>query len=126
MKSIEWLAGLLEGEGCFLTNPSRSSGLYTTPSVVLCMTDYDVVKEAGKIFEVIGGRRTNICKPVLPSGKIAYRLYCTGLPAAKIMYSVLPFMGERRALKIRTVLRAWAPVKYKAAVLFKAEKLGAF
>ena len=123
MRSVEWLAGLLEGEGCFTTQRYTSSPK-TTPLLTLVMTDYDVVDEAKKLLECIGGRSITIGRRVLKSGKTAYFIYLTGLPAAKNMMTILPFMGERRALKIRTILAAWTPKKYRAAVQFKTELQG--
>lgn len=121
MRSIEWLAGLLEGEGCFSSAISGSSGLYRTPFISLVMTDYDVVEEASKVIFLVGGRSTKLSKRALPSGKIAHSLFMTGLPAAKVMWTILPHMGERRAWKIRSILKAWEPKKYKEAVVFKRE-----
>jgi hypothetical protein len=119
MRSVEWLSGLLEGEGCFSDMISGTSGLYTTPLISLVMTDHDVIEEAAKVIFEVGGRETKIRKRLLPSGKTAYLIYLTGLPAAKVMHSVLNHMGARRTVKIKSILAAWNPKKYKEAVVFK-------
>lgn len=119
MRSVEWLAGLMEGEGCFSDMISGSSGFYTTPLISLVMTDHDVIEEAAKVIFTVGGRETKIRKRLLPSGKTAYVIYLTGLPAAKVMYAILPSMGSRRTVKIKEILAAWNPKKYKEAVVFK-------
>ena len=124
MKSIEWLAGLLEGEGCFSSMPSGSSGLYTTPVVQVAMTDKDVIANAHEVFEHIGGRGINTRERQLPSGKTCYHLSVTGLPAVRIMCSVLPYMGNRREEAILGVIAEWNPVKYKEAVAFKQQIQG--
>lgn len=119
MRSVEWLAGLLEGEGHFRQNKSGSSGRYWTPAITLAMTDHDVVQEVQRTFVMIGGRDVNIHHWKLPSEKIAYTLYLTGLPAARVMTAILPHMGLRRRAKISSILAAWQPKKYRAAVQFQ-------
>lgn len=120
MKSTEWLAGILEGEGCFSEFKSGSSGFYTTPGVTITMTDGDVIDAVSDMFFMIGGRRTKVRKYLLPSGKPAFSIYLTGLPAAKVMIAVLPYMGERRSLKIKEIARNWSPAKYKEAIEFRS------
>lgn len=121
MKSIEWLAGLLEGEGCFSEMISGSSGKYTTPLISLVMTDKDVVESANVLFQQLSGRSIRVNERTLASGKVAYSLFLTGLPAAKVMQAIYPLMGHRRAEKIKLILSLWEPVKYKEAVLFKQQ-----
>ena len=117
--TIQWLAGLLEGEGCFTSARVGSVGRHTTPLVSLCMTDKDVIEQAVTMMERIGKRE--FCRHTrrLPSGKRAYQVQTTGLPAAKIMVYVLPLMGHRRRRRIRHVLAQWKPRKYKEAIAFK-------
>ena len=93
--NIIWLAGLLEGEGCF------SNG-----AIVLRMTDYDVVEKAfsiagfGKIY--VGGEKK---KPhhkqcwhwQARKGKFVYAL----------LIAILPFMGDRRSRKITENIKNW-------------------
>jgi hypothetical protein len=119
MQSVEWLAGILEGEGHFCDTKSGSSGFYRTPVVTIYMTDNDVMEEVAKMFYQIGGRSTKTIKRPLPSGKTAYGLFLTGLPAIKVMCAVLPFMCARRSFSIRQVIAAWKPIKYRDAVEFK-------
>ena len=121
MRSIEWLAGILEGEGTFSDVKSGSSGLYRTPLVALGMTDQDVVQEAAKICEVIGGRKIRLGRQLIKSGKISYTIYLTGLPAVRVMLAVLPYLGFRRTARIQAVLAAWNPKKYRQAVALKME-----
>ena len=116
---IEWLVGLMEGEGCFSVAKSGSSGKYTTPLMSLVMTDKDVLDKASHMMNAIGRRALTRCKRRLPSGKIAYQAQTTGLPATRIMMTLLPHMGKRRSAMIRSILRSWQPKIYKDAIDFK-------
>ena len=48
LTELHWLAGLLEGEGSFMTGPPSSPGL---PVIAVNMTDHDVMARIGQIFE---------------------------------------------------------------------------
>src|SRR3990167_529857 len=111
---IMWLAGLLEGEGtfCFVQRRSR----YTTPVVSLVMTDKDVIDKAFSLMTKIGGRALTRSHRKLPSGKTAYQLQTTGMPAIKLMLRVKPYMGIRRTRTIVRIVKAWKP-KIKPHVL---------
>lgn len=89
---LAWLAGLLEGEGCFYFR--------TTPWIMLQMTDEDVVQKAALLFK----RKCSRCSKPLPSGKYVYHTHVTGTDALGVMESLLPFMGIRRSEKIKEVM----------------------
>ena len=97
---IQWLAGLLEGEGCFLTSSN------TTPVIVLCMTDKDVVERAAALLKV------KCYAPTPPAWKIGirkpiYRIMIHGYKAAQWMMLLYSLMGERRRSKIKQCLAIW-------------------
>lgn len=93
---VVWLAGLLEGEGCF----SLKHGL----QVSLNMTDLDVVTRAMQVFP----GTTNIwAKPATARTKCAYAISWNGRTAYELMKQILPEMGERRTEKILTVMADW-------------------
>jgi len=95
-EEIGWLAGLLEGEGCFSTYQKL-------PRISVAMTDRDVIERVAMLLEVNARgpyQRKNGTKPVFAATAIGYR-------AERIMRAILPFMGERRSEKIRSVLQAW-------------------
>lgn len=98
MTEIEtaWLAGILEGEGCFYFK--------RTPMVKLSMTDEDVVERAAKL---VGKQCRKANRPTV-SGKSVYLLEIHGEKAIRLMESILPYMGGRRSNKIREVLIAAA------------------
>jgi hypothetical protein len=94
-EQVAWLAGLLEGEGSFVL---RRNG--TSLSIQLGMVDRDVVYRAR---EVMGSGSIN--ERILPSGKICYNLKVNHQDVAREwMVRLLPYMGERRAERIRSIL----------------------
>jgi hypothetical protein len=106
MKSndLAWLAGLLEGEGSFMTIKSHVRGkVYLYPKIVVTMTDLDVIQRAATL---IGNAVYNV--PLQKNGvsKLSqYRAQVSGVKAAELMRQLLPYMGKRRTDKIREILR---------------------
>jgi hypothetical protein len=121
-RGVEWLAGLMEGEGCFTRQRGRTGTI--TPIVSVVMTDRDVVESARVLMEGIGGRAIRLQSRGLMSGKTAWDARTSGMPAIKIMLAVLPFMGERRAHAIRRLITAWSPKQLRGAVAFASEIRG--
>ena|SRR5438477_7307870 len=113
VKDITWLAGLLEGEGCFLIH--KPIGNHIQIGIALSMSDVDVVARAAKI---IGWKHP--LREYTPSGanlklqptearpwKKLHRFTVSGALAATWMMMVYSNMGQRRRAKIRKCLRAW-------------------
>ena len=95
-KEITWLAGLLEGEGCFSFSGSIR--------IELWMADLDVVQHAAgllgtKVNPRINKRYSNR-KPMYGA-----RLY--GFHTAGWMMTLYTLMGTRRQAKIREQLNIW-------------------
>lgn len=101
-----WLAGLLEGEGCFTFHKQnyrrkRDGGLsiYIRPAIVLVMTDRDVVDRAahllGDYAVQVRDRRGR---------KVIYGVTSYGPRAAQTMRELRPFLGDRRRARIDEVL----------------------
>jgi len=105
-QEIIWLAGLLEGEGCFYMDKqlSRSgSGEYTrTPKISVGMVDEDVIVHVARLF----GTKVYAAKPYR-EGKRMYTATTSGVKAAWLMRAILPWMGARRSEKISEVLKAY-------------------
>jgi len=107
IKEIAWLAGLLEGEGCFGTI-KHTEYIKKYPIVRLAMTDRDIVEKAANLLKV------NLLGPYKRQSqngeiwKSCWAMNICGNRAAGIMMTVLPLMGERRSLKIREILSLWA------------------
>lgn len=98
---IYWLAGLLEGEGCF----GLSSG---SARISLNMTDLDVVKKVASLF------KTSIkYSKKYPNRKQVYRVEIFSNTAAGWMMTLYPLMGERRQKTIEDTLSIWKQQRFK-------------
>jgi hypothetical protein len=97
MMQLGWIAGLLEGEGCF--QHRRNGDLL----IQIVMTDGDVI---GRLQSILGFG--SLGQSRLPSGKTAYRWSSTHQAStAGLMMTLLPLMGSRRDDKIRECLELW-------------------
>jgi len=95
-KDIAWLAGLLEGEGCFRYR--------TTPTIQFAMTDKDVV---GRAAGLLGAASVRFRKPQAAHHKPQYEVSIHGQLAAEWMMTLYVLLGARRRGKIREILAAW-------------------
>lgn len=98
-QEINWIAGLLEGEGCFQTRGENHN-----PYIQLVMTDSDVVIKAAKI---LGCHKVIEGKPTTKVGKKIYRTCVYGRRAMGWMMTIYSLMGERRQQKIEECLKQW-------------------
>lgn len=86
-----WLAGLLDGEGCF--DAPRGN-----PRIRVKMSDLDVVLRAADLMgarthaEIVYGR-----KPLLVA-------QITGAPAVNVLRAVLPHLGARRTQRATEII----------------------
>jgi hypothetical protein len=87
---LYWLAGLLEGEGCFCS-----------PGIKLGVTDRDVVVRVARILE------RHVRGPYKYGYKPVYYTEIWAGPAIDWMRKLLPLMGRRRAAKIRSIVARW-------------------
>ena len=95
-KDISWLAGWLEGEGCFYLDKGR-------PCINVVTTDYDVILRAANLAGV-PDTRIKEAKKRLPHHKQQYYLNLRSGLASEIMRTIRPHMGLRRGNKIDEVL----------------------
>ena len=89
MKSIEWAAGLFEGEGCISKR---------TPNKYQCsleMTDKDVVED---FFNIIGYGNMSTRQRGEWKRTWTWSLYAIR-DVRKFLEAILPYLGERRAYK---------------------------
>ncbi len=103
LPDLYWLAGLLEGEGCFYLN--KRPNVYIR--IDLRMTDADIVYRAATIM---GVHRVFTIAPRELNGrprKLQYGLTMGSRRAAAWMMTLWPLMGARRQRKIRATLEAW-------------------
>lgn len=92
---IAWLAGLVEGEGCF---PKSSS-----PTIQIQMTDEDVIRKAARLFNVtpVGPNDRG------PGRKQSWKLSFHSNHAIAWMMTLYSFLGNRRRARIREILAVW-------------------
>jgi hypothetical protein len=100
IKDIAWVAGLIEGEGCFTFNKG-------TPRLAIDMTDKDVLD---KLASFIGGtvngpypRKKRNGEPA----KDAWELAIYGKHAAGWAMTIYDMMGCRRKLAIEVLVSRW-------------------
>jgi hypothetical protein len=93
---IAWLAGLWEGEGCFLFNK--------TPTMAIEMTDLDVIERVSSLMKhkVLVHKRVK-----MTSNKPMYCVKLYGKQAAAWMMTFLPLLGKRRLGKVKECLLKW-------------------
>lgn len=106
-QALAWLAGLLEGEGCF--SSQRIDGGLPTLSVILLMTDRDILERAIEIAPCATGVREH--RDSRPESKQAYQISWNGQCAIDLMWAILPYMGRRRSDKILTNLADWLELR---------------
>ena len=103
---IIYIAGLLEGEGCFDTYDNGSGRLYAR--VILKMTDKDIIEKYASYVEQLTNRTTPKkiyeCVQKVENHKTQYAYYLQGSAAFTIMNKLKPFMGVRRSNKIDELL----------------------
>lgn len=100
-----WLAGLLEGEGCFRVRHDGSKKWRPRISVTLKMSDRDVVDKAAQLLPG-SPRKVRVCEDSKKNPKWSDTYECGwyGQAAEDLMVTVLPYMGQRRSAKIRECL----------------------
>lgn len=125
-QDIHWLAGLLEGEGCFSVqkhvakqngkNPNKKrfhpiGTIQYLPVITLHMTDEDPVAKAASLLKVAAGKAPH----TTVKGKAIYQLTACGIHAVGWMMTLYPLMGKRRKARIAEILANWK--EYKPARL---------
>lgn len=98
---VMWLAGLIEGDGCFCIGKGK------TPRLSIQMTDQDVITKAAKMLESsvwTSGRLTK-------AGKTVWSCGASGLKAIEWMRILKPYMGIRRQGQIVKIVSSWLDKK---------------
>jgi len=109
-----YLAGLLDGEGCF--DSPRGN-----PRLRVKMGDLDVVMRAADLMGT--SVTTEIDKRIDADGKPYSPMFVaalTGEPALDVMRSVLPWLGARRSFKVAEITAAHAMKKKGRITLRRA------
>jgi hypothetical protein len=97
---LSWLAGLLEGEGTFLSPPPS---MPNCPIVSCRMTDRDVVERVAQLFDT--------AVMAIDKGKYRTEFAATlkGKRAVALMADIRPLMGERRQHAIDSAVSCYRP-----------------
>ena len=103
IRDVYWLAGWVEGEGCFRMETSCYK--YRYPRLTVKVTDLDVVEKAAKIL----GTKPRDVKDVDANAhwKPQFKVDVAGAKAAGWMMTLYPLMGSRRQARIHEVLTEW-------------------
>jgi len=101
-ETIAWLAGLLEGEGTFMTGPPSQP---RSPVLGVSMTDRDVIARVAEIFDV----KVLRARAPHPHWKDAWAARLRGRRAIEVMRLIYPLMGERRRAQIDRAIASYAP-----------------
>jgi hypothetical protein len=114
MKDLYWLAGLIEGEGCFTTSGKNKP---TIPVLKIRMNDRDVIERAQRILTPLTHRKNSNPVRLIPPyrrSQAAFITVISGRGAIGWMMTLYPLMGERRQARIRELLAAWltSPSRY--------------
>lgn len=106
---LYWLAGLVEGEGCFRMDASKYK--YRSPRIVVKMTDRDVVERAAGIFNS-KVRNIKLAPAEVAKGyKPQFVTEVGGRRAAGWMMTLYSLLGNRRKGKIHEILTEWREIK---------------
>ena len=97
MKTIEWAAGLFEGEGCIYTGRQSRAPHNIYHQLTLTMSDEDVVEDFHK---VVGCGTVKLEDKNNPKWKPLYRWRVSKTSDVEnILEKMLPYFGQRRAYK---------------------------
>jgi hypothetical protein len=97
-----WVAGFLEGEGCFSRRESHPG--YSYPNIDVQTSDRDVLD---RLVEITGtGRVSGPFATRAAHHRPMYGWKKVGKEARELMVLLAPLMGERRREKIEEILAA--------------------
>lgn len=96
IKDIAWVAGLLEGEGCFSSNKGQ-------PCIQINMVDLDTIE---KIRGIINPN-IKICIIEKPNKQVQYKITVGGSLAIQWMMTIYSLMSKRRQMKIKETFDNW-------------------
>lgn len=108
---LNWLAGLLEGEGSFLRgSPSRPN----QPGIVVEMTDQSVIE---RVADLLNGVKPIAIKARNEKWKPTWVARVRGNPARNLMHTLRPLMSPRRQAQIDIALASPKSIVGDALVL---------
>lgn len=101
---VQWLAGYLEGEGCF-TWASAGKNQHSYPRISVCSIDQDVIERVTHLFQASIYTRA-------PHGNRQRTYHCHHVCGRAVgwMMTLYKFLGKRRQTRIREVLALWRSI----------------
>lgn len=100
---IHYLAGWLEGEGCFDSHHNAAGRMY--PRIVACSKDKDSLE---KVQAIMGGRIYQRPSPKKPEHAQQWYIQLSkSRQAVGWMMTLYPLLSKRRQAKIEQLLSAW-------------------
>ncbi|SRR5260221_10560408 len=103
MNDIRWLAGYLEGEGCFAAQKDYRYEDIWSIRITVGSIDMDVIIEAACILTL---KNPKLYKSYANRKKF-YQTRIYGNKAIGWMMTLYPLMGERRKKQIKEVIAIW-------------------
>jgi hypothetical protein len=103
IKDVMWLAGLLEGEGCF--------GITDSPRITVNMIDLDIIERVRKILGTSDKMLEKHMEKYNKNANTQYQTSIHGTRAISWMMTIYSLMGIRRQSKIREVISKWKEMK---------------
>lgn len=88
-----WLAGLLDGEGCFDT-------VRGNPRVRVKLSDFDLVIRAASLMDAT----THETRPDNLNHRPLLTAQITGEQAVRVMRTILPWLSSRRAARVTQIV----------------------
>jgi hypothetical protein len=112
---LMWLAGLLEGEGCFgIYKNGAKSEVYREAKITVIMADKDVVAKAADLM----GCNTCLNKRARVNRKALWSATVSGARSVGWMYTLYPLMGSRRKARIREIVAEWRVAPFRCEVSY--------
>lgn len=112
LKHIYWLAGLLEGEGCFQAYETRNVRRQRTVTLSVRMTDQDVIEQVACLLRLHNEHiHIHTARPQKAHYKYQYICAVGGTRAIQWMMTLYPLLGQRRQEQIRRCIAVWHDMK---------------
>ena len=105
MKTIEWAAGVLEGEGCFSIHTRKKNNV--TSCAIHCeMSDEDVVRALLGVFKqgTVIARKNDNRKDGCKRKPTWIWSVQNKNGVLSVLEAIRPFMGKRRSAKIKQIM----------------------
>ena len=102
VKEIAWVAGILEGEGCFFASNKKC---LASAVIALVSTDLDVILKFKEITKC--QNQVQISRRNSKYWKTSYKILVSGNLSIQWMMTIYSLMGTRRKEKIAELLSNW-------------------